>query len=335
MLVVLIPGVLLYGLALEAAWRREPGPRVDAESWQSVFAVFAVFLNAIWLTLLFRWVGAHGALITIPALGLTAASAAYAAWRANVRFAALLAALGIVVAWLALWNKLLHPPADTNRWLLLIVGVGLVAAAASLARRGRREANELVTAAGAAGVLAASAGVFVDLLGFSVNRVVRAVGLAHSVGGLNVKTALRLGSALAADGRRADRVRLPRSRAWARVCRCGRAVRVPVQCRRSDQRPARGPPRERHGHGLAAGAARDRRNSAGGGFRGPASGECPIRGSATRGESTPDDVGTLAGRAGANPALAAAAPPRRSGTAGRSSGMRRGSRCSARGRRPG
>jgi hypothetical protein len=187
MLVVLIPGVLLYGLALEAAWRRKPGPRVDAESWQSVFAVFAVFLNAIWLTLLFRWVGAHGALITIPALGLTAASAAYAAWRANVRFAALLAALGIVVAWLALWNKLLHPPADTNRWLLLIVGVGLVAAAVSLARRGRREANELVTAAGAAGVLAASAGVFVDLLGFSVNRVVRAVGLAHSVGGLNVK----------------------------------------------------------------------------------------------------------------------------------------------------
>ena len=187
MLVALIPAVLLYGLVLQAAWRRAPSPRADANPWQSVFAVFAVLLNAIWLTLLFRWVGAHGALITIPALGLTAASAAYAAWRANVRFAALLAALAVVVAWLAVWNKLLHPPADTNRWLLLIVGVGLVATAVSLARRGRREASELVTAAGAAGVLAASAGVFVDLLGFSLNRVVRAVGLAHSVGGLNVK----------------------------------------------------------------------------------------------------------------------------------------------------
>lgn len=187
MAVALIPAILLYGLAMEAAWRRKPGPRVDAEPWQSVFAVFAVFLNAIWLTLLFRWAGAHGALITIPALGLTAASAAYAAWRANVRFTALLAALAVVVAWLAAWNKLLHPPADTNRWLLLIVGVGLAASAATLARRGRREASELVTAAGAAGVVAASAGVFVDLLGFSLNRVVRAVGLAHSVGGLNVK----------------------------------------------------------------------------------------------------------------------------------------------------
>lgn len=259
MLVVLIPAVLLYGLGLEAAWRRKRGPRVDAEPWQSVVVVFAVFLNAIWLTLLFRWVGAHGALVAIPALGLTAASAAYAAWRANVRFAALLAALDIVVAWLALWNKLLHPPPDTTRWLLLIVGVGLVATAVTLARRGRREASELVTAAGAAAVLAASAGVFVDLVGFSLNRVVRAVGLAHSVGGLNVKQQfvwdlllLLIAVGLIAYGSRA------RVRGRGTSARPGCSCSCSAPAFRS-ARGSRGAP-ERCGDGLAARAARDRRD---------------------------------------------------------------------------
>jgi hypothetical protein len=177
---------VLYALALEGGGKR--GPRADAQPWQSVLAVFAVILNLIWLTLFFHWIGARGSLVTIPAFVLAAASAGYAAWRANVRFAALLAALDVVIAWLAVWNKLIgHLSGNTDRWLLVIIGVILAAAAAELARRGRREASEFVTAAGFAGVLAASAGVFNDLLGFGLNRVVRAVGLAHSVGGFDVR----------------------------------------------------------------------------------------------------------------------------------------------------
>jgi hypothetical protein len=187
-LVVLIPAVVLYALALDLVGEPQRGPQVDAEPWQSVLAVLAVILNSIWLVLFFRWAGLHGSLVVIGGLGLTCISAWYAAWRANVRFAALLGALDIVVAWLALWNKLLgYQSGNTNRWLLMIIGAVLVAAAVGLARRGRREASELVTAAGVAGVLAASAGVFIDLVGFSFNRVVRAAGLAHSVGGFNAR----------------------------------------------------------------------------------------------------------------------------------------------------
>jgi hypothetical protein len=188
MLVALIPAVLLYALALGALGGRKHGPRGDAEPWQSVLAVIAVVLNSIWLVLLFRWVGVRGSPATVAGFGVTAASAGYAAWRANVRFAALLAALDVVVAWLALWNKILgHPSANTNRWLLVIIGVVLVAGAVGLARRGRREASELVTAAGVAGVVAASIGAYLGVFALTLNRVLVDVGLRPLFGGLVVR----------------------------------------------------------------------------------------------------------------------------------------------------
>jgi hypothetical protein len=184
MLVVLVPAVVLYALALDALGERKHGPRHDAQPWQSVLAVIAVLLNSIWLVLFFRWVGVHGSPVTVAGLGLTSASAWYAAWRANVRFAALLGALDVVVAWLALWNKILgQPSANTNRWLLMIVGVVLVAGAAGLARRGRREASELVTAGGVAGVVASSLGVYLGFFALTLNRVLREVGLRPLFGG--------------------------------------------------------------------------------------------------------------------------------------------------------
>jgi hypothetical protein len=188
MLTVLIPAVVLYVLALDVPGARKHGPRGDAAPWQSVLAVVAVILNSIWLTLFFHWVGARGSLVTVAAFVLTAASAGYAARRASVRFAALLAALDLVVAWLAGWNKILgHPSGNTNRWLLIAVGVVLAAAAVGLARRGRRESSELVTAAGVAGVVASSIGVFLSLVGFSLSRVLREAGLRASFGGLDVR----------------------------------------------------------------------------------------------------------------------------------------------------
>jgi len=120
----LVPAALLYTLAMTGVGEGERGPRGDAAPWRSVLAILAVVLNAIWLTLFFRWAGAHGALITIPAFVLSAASAGFAAWRANIRFAALVAALDIVIAWLAIWNKLdRHLSGNTNRWLLMAVGL--------------------------------------------------------------------------------------------------------------------------------------------------------------------------------------------------------------------
>jgi hypothetical protein len=188
MLVVLVPAVVLYALALGVLGERKHGPRGDAEPWQTVLAVIAVVLNSIWLVLFFRWVGVRGSPATVAGLGLTAASAGYAAWRANVRYAALLAALDVVVAWLALWNKILgHPSANTNRWLLMIVGVLVVAGAVVLARRGRREASELVTAAGVAGVVASSIGAYLGVFAVTLNRVLIDVGLRPLFGGLVVR----------------------------------------------------------------------------------------------------------------------------------------------------
>jgi hypothetical protein len=188
MLVVMVPAVVLYALALDVFDRRRLGPRDDPAPWQTVLAVIAVFLNSIWLTLFFRWVGLHGSPVVIGGLAASSLTAWYVAWRKNVRFAALLGALDVVVAWLALWNKILgYQSGNTNRWLLLVIAAVLLGGAVGVARRGRREASELVTAAGVAGVLAAAAGVFIDLLGFSLNRVVHAVGLARSVGGFNAR----------------------------------------------------------------------------------------------------------------------------------------------------
>lgn len=188
MVVVMVPAVVLYLLALDVGGRRRHGPRDDPEPWQTVLAVVAVFLNSIWLTLFCRWIGLHGSPVLIGGLGLSSLSAWYVALRANVRYAALLGALDVVIAWLALWNKILgYQSGNANRWLLLVIGAILLLGAAGVARLGRRESSELVTAAGVAGVLAAAAGVFIDLVGFSLNRVVHAAGLARSVGSFNAR----------------------------------------------------------------------------------------------------------------------------------------------------
>jgi hypothetical protein len=174
MLAILIPAAILYALALGVLDRGEhaPGEQLNAAPWQSVLMVFAVILNALWLATFFKWIGAHGALVTVAVFVLTAITAGYAATRAGVRYAALLGTLSLFVAWLALWEKILsHPSATTLRWLLLIVGVIFVAAAVVLDRRGRRESSEVLTGAGIAGVAAGSLGVFVGAISVGVSTV--------------------------------------------------------------------------------------------------------------------------------------------------------------------
>jgi hypothetical protein len=203
MLAVLIPALVLYVLALGVLDRREPGAAervvpdrresgaaepVGAAPWQSVLIVYAVILDAVWLAQFFHWVGAHGPLVTAAVTALTAASAAYAAWRVHVRYAGLLAALSLLIAWIALWDKILnHPSGTTNRWLLLIVGLIFVAAAVGLERRGRRESSEVVTVAGIAGIIAASLGVFLGLFALAASRISATGAAPSALGGFNAR----------------------------------------------------------------------------------------------------------------------------------------------------
>ena len=93
---------------------------------------------------------------------VTALFAGYAARRARVSYAALLAGLSLVVTWLLVWEKILgHPSADTYRWLLVVAAVLLLAVAAGLARASAIGASEVATAGGIAAVAAGVLGVII------------------------------------------------------------------------------------------------------------------------------------------------------------------------------
>jgi hypothetical protein len=85
---------------------------------------------------------------------LATAAAGYAAFVHGLRYGALLAGLFAIVSWLALCDALFDPSATTVRWLFLVIGAALAAAAWRLHGDDRREAPELVTAAGIAGLAA-------------------------------------------------------------------------------------------------------------------------------------------------------------------------------------
>ena len=170
-LVLAIPCVVLYGLGLVG---RRFTPLY--ESWQGVFLTFGVILLPL---ALFQFVqlidGTPSASLNVAWIfAVTAAAALVAAILGNMRLGVLLAGLAVIVAWLALWNKILSNGLlgdfGTFRGLLVVIALALVGAAAALTFRERRPgtpllappplvASELVTAAGIAGVLAGSLGV--------------------------------------------------------------------------------------------------------------------------------------------------------------------------------
>jgi hypothetical protein len=166
-LVVLVPAVLLYALALGVP-ERPRGER--ARPWQSVLIVVAILLVPLALFEFLQWVGAstHHLLYDAGVFAVTALLAGYAARRVRVSYAALLAGLSLLLVWLFVWGKILHhPSANTDRWLTLVAGVLLLAAAAGLARARAIGASELATAGGlaavAAGVLGVIVGAFVGV----------------------------------------------------------------------------------------------------------------------------------------------------------------------------
>jgi hypothetical protein len=160
LLVVLIPALILYLVALA-----RPRARAPAEPDQTVLAVTAILLSPVVFVEFERWSGisTSSSLSLAGVFALAALLAAYTARRARVTYAALLAGLAALIAWLFLWDKILdHPSADTFRWLLIAAAAILFCAAGALSLGGALGSSEVATAGGLAAVSAGVIGVVVS-----------------------------------------------------------------------------------------------------------------------------------------------------------------------------
>ncbi len=161
LLLVLIPMLVLFALAAHGAPDKK-SERVDA--WRSVLMVVAILLGPLVLAQLLRVLGANTAntLYTAGILVLTGLIAAYGAQLAQVPYAALLAGLALLLAWLVIWGKALdHPSANTFRVLLVVAAALLFLAAVGLWRAKAIGAAEIATVGGIAAVAAGMLGVTV------------------------------------------------------------------------------------------------------------------------------------------------------------------------------
>jgi hypothetical protein len=161
LLVVLVPTAVLYLLAVGVL---EPSQDEEAEPWRSVLAVGSILLGPVALFQFLAWIGASPRHLLYDAVvfALTALLAGYAAKRARAAYAALLAALALLVSWLLVWSKILnYPSADTYRWLLVVAAVLLLLGSARLLRIGAIGAGEVATVGGAVAVAAGVFGVIV------------------------------------------------------------------------------------------------------------------------------------------------------------------------------
>jgi hypothetical protein len=150
---LLIPSAVLLGLAIT---RRV---QVERQGWPAAFLVFGtlLLLGAL-LVLVQALKGSPRADLNLAwTFGVTAAVAVATSFALRARFQMLLGALLGVVAWLALWDKILtNPSGDTVRWLLVVLAAIYFAGAVVLWRARRPQASDLITAAGLVAVLAAA-----------------------------------------------------------------------------------------------------------------------------------------------------------------------------------
>ena len=172
LLVVGIPCAVLYGLGIgalrigtdhdaahHAAAHHDAVHDVDRRAlpaWRATALVLGILFVLLTATQLIETIGGDtdksGWVFLI--FLVTAAAAAYAAAEHGLRYGALLAGLALIVAWMALCDALFDPSTTAIRWLFLIIGAALAFAALRLHGQDRREAPELVTAAGVAGLAA-------------------------------------------------------------------------------------------------------------------------------------------------------------------------------------
>src|SRR4051794_9403604 len=170
---LLIPALILFAVTFVGRARGEL-----FTGWQVGFVVFGTLLL---LGALLQLVNAadgnpRASLNILWTFGVAAAVAVLTSLAMRAPFQMLLGALLGLVAWLALWDKVLsNPSGDTLRWLLIVLAVVYVGVAVVLMRGGRPQASDLVTAAGIAAVLAAAlsfagaAGALNDAVGSSLS----------------------------------------------------------------------------------------------------------------------------------------------------------------------
>ncbi len=159
LIVLLVPCVLLLGLGMGMIGgdaRRPIEDDAGARPWRAVLLVLGIVL--VPLTLL-QFVALIGGTPGDPLnrawiFAGTAAIAGLVALRARLPFAALLAALAALIAFVSLWDKILDPSGRGIRQLMVIAAILLIAGAVVLRRRGLPYSGELVTAGGIAAVLA-------------------------------------------------------------------------------------------------------------------------------------------------------------------------------------
>src|SRR4051794_17023562 len=170
---LLIPALILFAVTFVGRARGEL-----FTGWQVGFLVFGTLLL---LGALLQLVNAadgnpRASLNVFWTFGVAAAVAVVTSLAMRAPFQMLLGALLALVAWLALWDKVLsNPSGDTVRWLLIVLAVIYLALAVALVRRGQSQASDLITAAGIAAVLAAAlsfagaAGALNDTVGSSLS----------------------------------------------------------------------------------------------------------------------------------------------------------------------
>lgn len=163
LLVLLVPcAALLAAAALD----REAGVVDDARApraWRSAYLVLGVLLVPAVLMQFVDTIGGDGqAALNVAWIFLvTAVVALVSSLRFAALYQALIAGLALIVAWVAVWDRILDDPeTDTVRWLLVVIAALLVAGAVALRRAGLAQGTELVTAAGVAGVIAGAVGAF-------------------------------------------------------------------------------------------------------------------------------------------------------------------------------
>jgi hypothetical protein len=182
LLVLAIPCVLLYGVGAGMVRIGRPddpaGDEGAVPAWRAAALVFGLVLIPFTLFQLVDTLGGdpdksgHNAWV----FAVTAGAGAYAALARGLRWGALFGGLAAIVSWIAFWDAVVDPSATAIRWLFLIIGAALVAGALRLRQDARREADELVTAAGVAGLAAGITGLL------SLPTQLLGVGLAETFG---------------------------------------------------------------------------------------------------------------------------------------------------------
>jgi hypothetical protein len=158
LLVVAIPSALVFALGALAALATKAVGR-----WHAVLMVTGVLLSVLAFGQLWDTLGVDtgdsgfGFLL----FACVTALAAFGSFYVGAAYQAFLAAIAGITAWLFFWDMILDEPSSTTfRWLLIVLCGLYVAAALRLRAADAPQASELITAAGIAGILVGTIGIF-------------------------------------------------------------------------------------------------------------------------------------------------------------------------------